>query len=103
VITSTPHEIPDAIPVPQERDMRAYRPEHAQNFMRALNQVDCLFKQFRSSFLGKVSPVHFFWGSFDHAVTRFSGRSAPPHPGGIPNLPDTVTREAYSHEVSSAG
>ena len=64
---------------------------------------DRVFKQFRTRFVGKVSPVHFFWGSFDHAVTRFSGRTAPPHPGGIPNLPDAVTREAYSHEVSSAG
>jgi hypothetical protein len=62
-----------------------------------------VFKQFRTRFLGKVSPAHFFWGSFDFAITRFSGRTAPPHPGGIPNLPDTVTREAYSHEVSSAG
>ena len=65
--------------------------------------ADRVFRLFRSSFLGKVSPVHFFWGSFDLAVTRFSGRPAPPHPGGIPNLPDEVTREAYSHEVSSAG
>ena len=103
VITTTPNEIPDAIPFPQDREVRAYRPEQAQNFMRVLNQVDRLFKQFRSGFLGKVSPVHFFWGSFDHAVTRFSGRRAPPHPGGIPNLPDAVVREAYSHEVSSAG
>jgi hypothetical protein len=62
-----------------------------------------VLKEFRTSFLGKVSPVHLFWGSFDLAVTRFSGRLAPPHPGGIPNLPDSVTREAYSHEVSSAG
>jgi hypothetical protein len=65
--------------------------------------IDAVFKKFRTGFLGKVSPVHFFWGSFDLAVTRFSGRGAPPHPGGIPNLPDAVTREAYSHEVSSAG
>jgi hypothetical protein len=68
-----------------------------------LLQADRVFKQFRARFCGKVSPAHFFWGSFDHAVTRFSGRTAPPHPGGIPNLPDAVTREAYSHEVSSAG
>src|SRR6185437_15983448 len=61
------------------------------------------FHLFRTGFLGKVSPVHFFWGSFDLAVTRFSGRKAPPHPGGVPGLPDAVTREAYSHEVSSAG
>ena len=70
---------------------------------RRLVQADRVFRLFRSSFLGKVSPVHFFWGSFDLAVTRFSGRPAPLHPGGIPNLPDAVTREAYSHEVSSAG
>ena len=62
-----------------------------------------MFKEFRTGFVGKCSPVHFFWGSFDLAVTRFSGRPAPPHPGGVPNLPDEVTREAYSHEVSSAG
>jgi hypothetical protein len=62
-----------------------------------------VFTRFRSRFFGKASPVHFFWGSFDLAVTRFSGRIAPPHPGGVPNLPDRVTRDAYSHEVSSAG
>jgi hypothetical protein len=65
--------------------------------------VDRVFKAFRSRFLGKVSPVHFFWGGFDLAVTRFSGRPAPTHPGGFPNLPDWITREAYSHEVSSCG
>jgi hypothetical protein len=62
-----------------------------------------VFERFRAGFCGKVSPVHFFWGAFDLAVTRFSGRPAPPHPGGIPGLPDRITREAYSHEVSSAG
>ena len=72
-------------------------------FWRALVQSDRVFKRFRSSFIGKCSPVHFFWGAMDLAVTRFSGRPAPPHPGGIPNLPDRVTREAYSHEVSSCG
>jgi hypothetical protein len=72
-------------------------------FFRALVQVDRVLKHFRTDYLGKVSPVHMFWGSFDMAVTRFSGRRAPPHPGGIPSLPDEVTREAYSHEVSSAG
>jgi len=66
-------------------------------------KTDIVLTHFRSGFLGKVSPVHFFWGSFDLAVTRFSGRRAPPHPGGIPGLSDEVTREAYSHEVSSAG
>ena len=69
----------------------------------ALVQADRVFRLFRSGFLGKASPVHFFWGSFDLAVTRFSGRPAPAHPGGVPGLPDAVTREAYSHEVSSAG
>jgi hypothetical protein len=68
-----------------------------------LVQADRLMKQFRAGFIGKVSPVHFFWGSFDLAVTRFSGRTAPPHPGGMPNLGDWVAREAYSHEVSSCG
>ena len=77
--------------------------EAAHRFWRALVQADRVFKLFRSGFLGKSSPVHFFWGSFDLAVTRFSGRPAPLHPGGVPGLPDDVTREAYSHEVSSAG
>src|SRR6185295_10629124 len=75
----------------------------AQKFWRVLLSSHEVFSHFRTGFLGKVSPVHFFWGSFDLAVTRFSGRPAPPHPGGVPNLPDAVTREAYSHEVSSAG
>jgi Family of unknown function (DUF5996) len=95
--------VANPIPFRQDREHAAYDPEYAQRFWRVLLQADRLFKQFRTRFRGKVSPVHFFWGSFDHAVTRFSGREAPPHPGGIPNLPDAVTREAYSHEVSSAG
>ena len=74
-----------------------------QRFHRVLLASHDVFAHFRTGFLGKASPVHFFWGSFDLAVTRFSGRSAPPHPGGVPNLPDAVAREAYSHEVSSAG
>ncbi|QKT03907.1 hypothetical protein HUS23_08800 [Ectothiorhodospiraceae bacterium 2226] len=102
-IHGTPNEIPDAVPFSEDRAPRAYDPEQALSFWRALLQVDRVFKRFRSGFVGKVSPVHFFWGSFDLAVTRFSGRAAPPHPGGIPGLPDAVTREAYSHEVSSAG
>jgi Family of unknown function (DUF5996) len=102
-INEQPNEIPDSVPFPEDRAPRAYSAEHALKFWKALGQVDRVFKQFRTGFLGKSSPVHFFWGSFDHAVTRFSGRSAPPHPGGVPNLPDTVAREAYSHEVSSAG
>ena len=81
----------------------SYDAAAAHRFWRALVQADRVFKLFRSGFLGKASPVHFFWGSFDLAVTRFSGRPAPLHPGGVPGLPDAVVREAYSHEVSSAG
>jgi hypothetical protein len=81
----------------------AYDKEQATRFWRALVQADRVFKAFRARFIGKCSPVHFFWGSFDLAVTRFSGRRAPPHRGGVPNLPDWVAREAYSHEVSSCG
>ena len=102
-IHGSPNEVPDAIPFRDDREHATYDPEYAQRFWRVLVQADRVFKQFRTGFLGKVSPVHFFWGSFDLAVTRFSGRAAPPHPGGVPNLPDAVTREAYSHEVSSAG
>jgi hypothetical protein len=80
-----------------------YDPTWASRFFRVLVQADRLLKQFRASFTGKASPVHFFWGAFDLATTRFSGRTAPPHPGGIPNVGDWVMREAYSHEVSSAG
>ena len=76
--------------------------EQATRLWRALLQIDRVLKEFRAHFIGKCSPVHFFWGSFDLAVTRFSGREAPPHPGGVPNFPDWVAREAYSHEVSSA-
>lgn len=98
-----PNEVEPAIPFVEDRAPRVYNQDSAQRLRVALVQADRVFRLFRSSFLGKVSPVHFFWGSFDLAVTRFSGRPAPPHPGGIPNLPDDVTREAYSHEVSSAG
>jgi hypothetical protein len=102
-IYSVPSEIPDAIPFEQDSAHKAYDPEYATRFWRALVRVDRVFKEFRARFIGKCSPVHFFWGSFDLAVTRFSGREAPPHPGGVPNFPDWVAREAYSHEVSSAG
>ncbi len=102
-IHGRPNEIPDAIPFREDRIHRNYDPGYAQRFWRLLLQVDRVFKQFRSGFLGKASPVHLFWGSFDLAVTRFSGRPAPPHPGGVPGLPDPITREAYSHELSSAG
>ena len=102
-INDTPNEVPDPISFPEDRLHSEYDGEAAHRFWRALISVDRVFKLFRSGFLGKASPVHFFWGSFDLAVTRFSGRTAPRHPGGIPGLPDPITREAYSHEVSSAG
>ena len=102
-INEMPNEIPNAIRFSQDRVHNAYDADAAHRFWRALVQADRIFKLFRSGFLGKTSPVHFFWGSFDLAVTRFSGRPAPPHPGGVPGLPDDVAREAYSHEVSSAG
>ncbi len=102
-IHAAPNEVEPAIPFAEDREPRAYDRDSAGRLLGALQQADRIFRLFRSSFLGKVSPVHFFWGSFDLAVTRFSGRPAPRHPGGIPNLPDTVTREAYSHEESSAG
>src|SRR5437763_588694 len=102
-IDITPNEIPNPIPFDRDEQHRSYDPEYANRFWRVLLQVDRVFKEFRSRFCGKCSPVHFFWGSFDLAVTRFSGRPAPPHPGGIPHLPDAITREAYSQEVSSLG
>jgi hypothetical protein len=102
-INERPNEVPDPIPFPQDHTHKSYDAGSVHAFWRALLQADRVFKQFRSGYLGKVSPVHFFWGSFDLAVTRFSGREAPAHPGGVPGLPDNVTREAYSHEVSSAG
>ena len=98
-----PNEVPDPLPFRQQTAPGGYDPQAAQDCWRALRLVDTVFKRFRTGFLGKVSPVHLFWGSFDLAVTRFSGRAAPLHPGGIPALPDAITREAYSHEVSSAG
>jgi hypothetical protein len=102
-IGDMPNEIAGAIPFSRDRIHAAYDPSAAYAFWRALIQADRIFKLFRSGFVGKASPVHFFWGSFDLAVTRFSGRPAPLHPGGVPCLPDAVAREAYSHEVSSAG
>jgi hypothetical protein len=102
-IDALPNEMPDPIAFPADGAPRVYDPGAAQAFWRALVQIDRVFTRFRSAFIGKCSPVHFFWGSFDLAVTRFSGRRAPLHPGGFPGLPDAVTREAYSHEVSSAG
>ena len=102
-IGEMPNEIPNAAPFSRDRIHASYDSSAVHAFWRALIQADRMFKLFRSGFLGKVSPVHFFWGSFDLAVTRFSGRPAPLHPGGVPSLPDAVAREAYSHEVSSAG
>jgi hypothetical protein len=98
-----PCELPDPIRFDQDETHRAYDPEYANRFWRILVQADRVFKEFRSRFIGKCSPVHFFWGAPDLAVTRFSGRRAPEHPGGVPHLPDWVTRDAYSHEVSSCG
>jgi hypothetical protein len=102
-IVETPNELPDPIPFPKDTVHKSYDAGAAHRFWRALVQTDRVLKHFRTAFLGKVSPVHFFWGSFDLAVTRFSGRRAPLHPGGMPGLPDAVAREAYSHEISSAG
>ena len=102
-INGKPNEVPDAIPFADDRVHASYDRDYANRFWRILSASNEVFAQFRTGFLGKASPVHFFWGSFDLAVTRFSGRKAPPHPGGVPNLPDDVAREAYSHEVSSAG
>jgi hypothetical protein len=102
-IRTMPSEIPDPIPFDRDEVHRSYDREYANRFWRVLVQADRVMKVFRGRFLGKSSPVHFFWGAADLAVTRFSGRPAPEHPGGIPHLPDSVTREAYSHEVSSLG
>jgi energy-converting hydrogenase Eha subunit F len=101
-IWTTPCEVPDPIPFEQDETHRSYDPEAAQRFWRALVQADRVLKLFRGRFLGKASPTHFFWGSFDLASTRFSGRHAPPHPGSE-ILPASVSQEAYSHEVWSAG
>lgn len=98
-----PSELPEAVPFVDDTAERPWDGDAVSRFHRALVRIDAVFNEFRTGFLGKTSPVHLFWGSFDLAVTRFSGRPAPLHPGGIPNLPDDVTREAYSHEVSSAG
>jgi len=99
----SPNELPEAIPFDCDTSPRPWDRDAVSRFHQALIRIDAVFNEFRTAFLGKVSPVHLFWGSFDLAVTRFSGQRAPLHPGGIPNLPDDVTREAYSHEVSSAG
>jgi hypothetical protein len=102
-INELPNEIPDAVRFSEDHVHAAYDREYAERHWRVLLQVNRVLHAFRTSFIGKCSPVHFFWGSFDLAVTRFSGRRAPLHPGGVPNLPDAVAQEAYSHQVSSAG
>jgi len=102
-ITTMPCEIADCIAFEQDTMHAAYDADYANRFWRVLASAHEVFSAFRTGFVGKTSPVHFFWGSFDLAVTRFSGRRAPRHPGGVPHLPNAVAQEAYSHEVSSAG
>jgi hypothetical protein len=102
-IHTTPNEIADAIPFEDDTVHDTYDPAHAVALWRAFLDAARVMQRFRAGFLGKASPVHLFWGSFDLATTRFSGRTAPPHPGGMPNFPDDVAREAYSHEVTSVG
>ena len=102
-INGKPNEIADAISFREDVIHASYDQDYAHRFWRALVQAHRVLSHFRTGFVGKASPVQFFWGSFDLAVTRFSGRRAPRHPGGVPNLPDAITQEAYSHEVSSAG
>jgi hypothetical protein len=102
-IHKKPNEVAEPIRFDRDESHAAYDPEYANRFWRILVQADRLMKQFRARFIGKCSPVHLFWGALDLAVTRFSGRAAPRHPGGVPHLPDFVAWEAYSHEVSSCG
>ncbi|MDP9465325.1 MAG: DUF5996 family protein [Actinomycetota bacterium] len=102
-IWTMPVEIPNAIPFEQDRVHASYERDQVERFWHALVEMNRVFEQFRSEFVGKTSPVHLFWGALDLAVTRFSGRAAPPHPGGAPNCGPHVMHEAYSHEVSSAG
>ncbi|MBX7528081.1 DUF5996 family protein [Qipengyuania vesicularis] len=102
-IAGAPNEVEEAIPFREDTAERAWDEAALTRIHRAFSDANRVFERFRSGFVGKSSPSHLFWGSFDLAVTRFSGREAPLHPGGFPNLPDRVTREAYSHEVASAG
>ncbi|MBX7541692.1 DUF5996 family protein [Qipengyuania sphaerica] len=102
-ISGAPNEVETAIPFHEDTDEREWDEATLARIHRAFSDANRVFERFRSGFVGKSSPSHLFWGSFDLAVTRFSGREAPLHPGGFPNLPDRVTREAYSHEVASAG
>ena len=98
-----PNELADAVPFAKDIASRTYDRDSAERLREALAAMLPVFSEFRAAFIGKSSPVHFWWGSFDLAVSRFSGRSAPPHPGGVPGLPDRIAREAYSHEVTSGG
>jgi hypothetical protein len=102
-IWTVPVEVEERIPFEQDTQHASYDPDYARRCWQIMAQTDTVLKQFRSRYIGKCSPVHFFWGAFDMAVTRFSGRRAPEHPGGVPALADFVAREAYSHEVSSCG
>ncbi len=102
-LNGRPNEVAEPVPFKDDRIERPYDGDSVTRFFHATVLADRIFRRFRTAYIGKVSPVHLFWGSFDLAVTRFSGRAAPLHPGGVPALPDDVTREAYSHEVSSAG
>lgn len=103
VIHPAPNEVERAIPFADDHEHDTYVPDHADALRGTLIQADRVMRVYQAGFLGKASPVHFFWGSFDLAVTRFSGRDAPEHPGGFPNMPDQITREAYSHELTSCG
>lgn len=103
ILGGQPNEVPDPLPFEEDHRSRPYDRDAVRRFHLALIKIDGVFNSFRTSFLGKSSPVHLFWGSFDLAVTRFSGRRAPLHPGGVPALPDEITQEAYDREVSSAG
>jgi hypothetical protein len=103
VIHAKPNEIDPAIPFAQDEQHQTYDPVQMNLYWQALVKINAVFTRFRAEFTGKCSPVHLFWGAFDLAVTRFSGREAPLHPGGAPNMPDRIMQEAYSHEVSSAG
>jgi hypothetical protein len=102
-IYASPNEVDPAIPFAQDEVHKSYDKDQMSLFFKALLNINTVFTRFRAGFHGKCSPVHFFWGAFDLAVTRFSGREAPQHPGGAPNMPDDVMQEAYSHEVSSCG
>jgi len=102
-IHASPNELEPAIPFKENTFNKSYDPNAAQRLWQAMLKVHAVFSKFRGEFIGKCSPVHLFWGAFDLAVTRFSGKPAPPHPGGAPNMPLEVMQEAYSKELSSAG